>query len=488
MRILLASGEVHPYSKTGGLADSVGAFAKALARAGHQVAVVTPLYRGVRDRFPAMKPVDWRFDQPLGSKLENAGLLALDPAERLRVYFINHPGYYDRAGVYGERGSDYWDNGERFVFFSKCVTHLARYLPEKPDVLHVHDWHTGLVPLLVSHLKRAGEWADAPTVCLTIHNLAYQGVFPRSAFALTNLPLCCFGAEGAEFHGQMNCLKAGIATADVITTVSPRYAREITTVELGAGLDGWLRRRQSALVGILNGVDYDEWNTNRNPLLPASYSATDLSGKAACKAALQCELNLPIRPDCPLFGMVTRLAEQKGIEILLGALKEMLSANLQFVLLGTGDPAYESAFMKLASQHPEKVAVRISYDHPLAHRIEAGCDFHLMPSRFEPCGLNQMYSLRYGTIPIVRRTGGLDDTVVDIGENLLLADGIKFTEYAASALAKAIRKALVLATDPVLLSRYRRNAMRAKFDWSTAVREYIKAFTTANARMLNSTV
>lgn len=481
MRILLASSEVHPYSKTGGLADSVGAFAKALARAGHEVAVVTPLYRGVRDRFPAMKPVDWRFDHLLGSKRENAELLALDPSERLRVYFLNKPEYFDRAGLYGENGSDYWDNGARFVFFSKCVAHLARYLPAKPEVLHVHDWHTGLVALLVSHHKQTGEWVDAPTVCLTIHNLAYQGVFPRSAFALTNLPPGCFGPEGAEFHGQMNCLKAGIATADVITTVSPRYAREITTAELGSGLDGWLRKRQNALVGILNGVDYDEWNTSNNPWLPASYSATDLSGKSVCKAALQRELNLPVRSDCPLFGMVTRLAEQKGVDILLGALEEMLGNDLQFVLLGSGDPGYESAFTRLAARHPDKAAVRIGYDHALAHRIEAGCDFYLMPSRFEPCGLNQMYSLRYGTIPIVRRTGGLDDTVVDIGENLGRADGIKFTEYATHGLVKAIRKALALAQDPTLLSRYRLNAMQARFSWGEAVRKYVEAYGLAKA-------
>lgn len=476
MRILLASSEVHPYSKTGGLADSVGALGKALARAGHEVALVTPLYRGIRARFPALQAVDWRFDLPLGAKRQNAELLLLDPSERLRVYFINQPEYFDRAGIYGENGVDYEDNGERFIFFSKCVAQLARHLPWKPEVLHVHDWHTGLVPMLVAHQKQADQWRAAPKVCLTIHNLAYQGVFPRNTFALTNLPMTWFSQEGAEFYGQLNCLKAGIATANVITTVSPRYAREITTAEYGAGLDGLLRRRQTDLVGILNGVDYDEWNTTNNPHLSASYTSANLSGKAACKAALQAELELPVGSDVPLFGIVTRLAEQKGIDVALGALEEMLSSELQFVLLGSGAPGYERAFRELAARFPRKVSVRIGYDHFLAHRIESGCDFYLMPSRFEPCGLNQMYSLRYGTIPIVRRTGGLDDTVVDVIENTPLADGIKFSEYTAPALAKAIRKAMALFANRDFLAIYRRNGMVADFSWEKSIRQYLSTY------------
>jgi starch synthase len=476
VRILLASSEVHPFSKTGGLADSVGAFGKALAKAGHEVAIVTPLHRGVQERFPTMQHVDWRFDLPLGPKRCNAELLMLEVSERQRVYFIKKPEHFDRPGLYSENGADYWDNGERFIFFSKCVTHLARHLVWKPEVLHVHDWHTGLVPLFVSHQRRSDKWDDAPKVCLTIHNLAYQGVFPKSAFALTNLPPSFFGQEGAEFYGQMNCLKAGIATADVITTVSPRYAREITTAEYGAGLDGLLRKRQGALVGILNGVDYDEWRTTNNPFLPASYSAEDLSGKSSCKAALQAELDLAIDSRTPLFGVVTRLADQKGIDIMLGSLEEMLSTNMQFVLLGSGAPNYERAFKDLMGRFPEKVAARIGYNHSLAHRIEAACDFYLMPSRFEPCGLNQMYSLRYGTIPIVRRTGGLDDTVVDIVEHEQLADGIKFSEYSTHGLSKAIRKSLALFEDEQFLKSYRQNAMAANFSWDKSVKEYVRAY------------
>jgi len=476
MRILLASSEVHPYSKTGGLADSVGAFGKALAKAGHEVGIVTPLHRGVHASFPAMQPVDWQFDLPLGTKRCNAELHVLEPTERLRVYFINQPQYFDRTGLYGENGTDYWDNGERFIFFSKCVAHLARYLPWKPEVLHVNDWHTGLVPLIVAQQSRMEKWNDPPQVCLTIHNLAYQGVFPRNTFALTNLPANLFSPDSAEFYGQLNCLKAGIAAANVITTVSPRYAREITTPEFGAGLDGLLRKRQSSLIGILNGVDYDEWNTTNNAFLPSKYSVNDLAGKAACKAALQADLGLVVNSATPLFGVVTRLAEQKGIDITLGALEEMLSADMQFVMLGSGSPNFERAFQDLARRLPDQVAVRIGYNQSLAHRIEAASDFYLMPSRFEPCGLNQMYSLRYGTIPIVRRTGGLDDTVVDLLEHAQLADGIKFSEYSAHGLSKAIRKALVLFQDKQLMNRYRRNGMIVNFSWGKAVREYVGAY------------
>ena len=472
MRILLASSEVHPYSKTGGLADSVGAFAKALAQAGHEVGVVTPLHRGIRERFPELSSLDLPLDFSLGSARCKASLLVTEPAKQLRIYFIDHPEFFDRAGLYGENGVDYPDNAERFVFFSKCITHLTRNLPWRPQIVHIHDWHTGLVPLMISQQRQAQAWEDAPAVCLTIHNLAYQGVFPRNAFRLTNLPEDLFGAETAEFYGQMNCLKAAIATADAITTVSPRYAREITTPELGCGLDGLLRKRQSVLTGILNGVDYDEWKTVGNPFLSESYSRNDLSGKSACKSALQAEFRLPVDSRVPLFGVVTRLAEQKGIDIALGALEEMLSSRMQFILLGSGAPDYERAFQDLGRRFPGKMAVRIGYDHSLAHRIESGCDFYLMPSRFEPCGLNQMYSLRYGTIPIARRTGGLDDTVVDIIDDFETADGIKFTEYSAQALSKAIRKAQTLFSNPELTERYRQNGMSKDFSWQNSVRRF----------------
>lgn len=472
MKILLATSEALPYSKTGGLGDMTGALGKFLARAGHQVGLVTPLYRGTRERFPDIQPFDWQLELPLGHNLVTGRVWTRESPAGLTTYFIEQKDFYERAELYQERDVPYRDNAERFIFLSKAVVHLARYLPWQPELLHLHDWQTALAALLVFDQKQHGHWTSAPATCLTIHNLAFQGQFPAAQYALTNLPAAYLQPDGAEFYGGLNCLKAGISFADTITTVSPRYAREITTEALGCGLDGVLRRRQNVLHGILNGVDYEEWKTEGNPHLLQSYSAADLSGKKACKAALQRERGLPAMPDVPLFGTVTRLAEQKGPTLQLAALQEMLAADMQFVLLGSGEQDYERDYRKLAGLHSTKCSVKIGFDAGLSHRIEAGCDFYLMPSRFEPCGLNQMYSLRYGTIPIVRRTGGLDDSVVDAGDDAERADGIKFTDYTVRALAKAIRKALVLYANPALVEHYRRNGMARDFSWERTATAY----------------
>jgi starch synthase len=479
MKILLASSEVHPFSKTGGLADMVGALGKALAHAGQEVRVVTPLYRGLREKFSAIRRVEWEFNLPLGEKWERGNLWSLELEKGLLVYFVEHPGFFDRPGIYFENNISYADNDSRFIFFSKCVAHLARYLPWRPDMVHVHDWQTALVPALMLQQKRAGEWHNPPPTCLTIHNLAYQGVFPGGAFALTNLPGDFFTPDGVEFYKQLNCLKAGIVFADIITTVSPRYAREITTESLGCGLDDRLRQRRKQLFGILNGVDYGDWNTTKNSFLPHAFSVTRLAGKTANKLALQKEMDLPQKKDVPLFGTISRLAEQKGVDIELGALEEMLNADIQFVLLGSGSPTFEKGYQKLARRFPAKVSLRLGYDEGLAHRIEAACDFFLMPSQFEPCGLNQMYSLRYGTVPVVRATGGLDDSVIDYTQDTTRPTGIKFYEYSARALAKAIRKAIAIYGQPDLLRRYRQNAMRVNFSWEKTVEEYIKVYNVA---------
>jgi starch synthase len=479
MKILLASSEVHPFSKTGGLADMVAALGKALARDGHEARIVTPLYRGILEQFPKMRREDWQFDLPLGAGRARADLWSLEVEKNLAVYFIHQPDFFNRGGFYLENNISYADNAERFIFFSKCAAHLARYLPWRADVVHVHDWQAAFVPALILHQHRNEGWGNPPGTCLTIHNLAYQGIFPPEKFGLTNLPREFFSTESAEFYGQLNCLKAGIGFADAITTVSPRYAREIMTEEFGCGLDGFLRKRQSRLFGILNGVDYDEWNPANDPFLEHSYSTARVAGKAANKLALQEELRLPESKKTPLFGTIARLAEQKGVDIQLGALEEMLSARMQFILLGSGSPEFEHGYQKLAWRFPEKVAVRVGYDEKLAHRIEAACDFFIMPSRFEPSGLNQMYSLRYGAIPIVRATGGLDDSVIDFTENAARANGIKFQEYSARALAKAVRKALAIYERPYLLRRFRTNGMKADFSWDRAVGEYLKVYSSA---------
>jgi starch synthase len=476
MRILLASSEVHPYSKTGGLADMVGSLAKTLARDGHRVGIVTPLYAGIRERFPELKQLDLPLEFPLGPHRVCGETWSLEPIQGLTVYFVDQPAFYHRADLYQEDGVDYPDNAERFIFFSKAAVHLALHLDWQPEVLHLHDWPASPAAVLIHHQRKLAGQGIAPGVCLTIHNLAYQGLFPAARYALTNLPQDYFTPAGVEFYGQMSCLKAGIVYADVITTVSPRYAREITTQEMGCGLDGLLRQRNSSLVGILNGVDYEEWNTINDPYVKHPYSATDLSGKVANKLELQKEFGLPVDASLPLFGNIGRLAEQKGVEIMLGALEEMLKTKMQFVAVGSGAPAFRRAYHDLARRYPAQVGMRIGFDEGLSHRIEAGCDFFLMPSRFEPCGLNQMYGLRYGTIPIVRITGGLDDTVIDVREDAENANGIKFSEYSATALAKGIRKALALFEDPVALHQFRLNAMAVDFSWDRTVAQYLQAY------------
>lgn len=481
MRILIVSSEVHPYSKSGGLADMVGALAKALGRAGHQVGVVTPLYSGILERFPEIQPFDWSINLPLGPARVQAGVRILQPSTGVTIYFIDHAPFYARGSLYGQSGVDYADNAQRFIFFSKCAVQLARYLPWQPEIVHAHDWQAGLVPLLMLHQRLTDGWLGAPRSVFTIHNLAYQGNFPRAAYDLTNLPVDYLHLNGVEFYGYMSCMKAGLVYCDLISTVSPRYAREITTEQFGCGLDAILRQRQSALIGILNGVDYDEWTTEGNPYLPHPYTYRKLAGKAKTKVQLQTEFGLPVRRDVPLFTSITRLAEQKGVDIQLGALEEMLSADMQFMLLGSGSPAYETAYRGLQKRYPGKVAVRIGFDNALAHHMEAGADFFLMPSKYEPCGLNQMYSLRYGTIPIVRVTGGLDDSVVDVTETIERANGIKFSEYSVRALAKAMRKALVLYEHKDLVQRYRGNGMRMDFSWDRMAREYVKAYERAAA-------
>lgn len=487
MRLLLASSEVDPYAKTGGLADMTAALGKYLARAGHQVGIVTPLHRGMPAREAAtLEPFDWSLDLPLGAARVQARVQVTHPEPNLTVYFIEAPEFYDRAGLYLDPKSkqDYPDNAERYLFFGKAVANLARYLPWKPEIVHVHDWHGAVVPLLIRHQAWHDGWAGAPKTVFTVHNLAPQGRCNGAKFALTNLPNYYFNSDAAEFWGDFNPLKAGLVFADAITTVSPTYAVEITTPAYGEGLDGLLRQRQHALTGILNGVDYERWCTVGNPHLPIPFTAEDLAGKALGKAAFQATMGLPVRADVPLLGTITRLEPQKGVDLILGALEEMLASGLQYVLLGSGRPDFEEAFRSLARRHPGQVAVKIGYDPALAHRIEAACDFYLMPSRFEPCGLNQLYSLRYGAIPIVRATGGLQDSIIDVREDAARADGIKFLEPTSAALAKAIRKALALWQEPGLLAFYRHNGMRKDFSWKRNVAEYEALF----ARLLGRTL
>jgi starch synthase len=487
MRILLASSEVYPYSKTGGLADMVGSLAKALAGLGHRVGVVTPLYAGVREKYRDLHLLQFPLDVPLGIERIHGEIWSLDPSPGLTIYFVDQPSYFQRASLYQKDGQDYADNAERFIFLSKAVSELAFHLPWRPELLHVHDWQAAFAALFLHHRRKVSGWGSVPATCMTIHNLAYQGVFPVSHYALTNLPWDYFTPSGVEFYGRFNCLKAGIAFADSITTVSPRYAREITTEEFGCGLDGLLRQRQDLTLGILNGVDYEEWNPASDRHIPNLFSMGQLGGKTSNKLALQREMGLKEDAGIPLLGNIGRLVEQKGVDIMLSSLQELAPRlDFQFVLLGTGAPEFQRGYQTLARHFPGRIAVNIGFNEGLSHRVEAACDFFLMPSRFEPCGLNQMYSLRYGTIPIVRAIGGLDDSVIDAREDAQNANGIKFSEYSTKALSKAIRKGLALYGEPHAFRFFQSNAMSADFSWGKTAHDYLAVYERARTQTVEA--
>jgi starch synthase len=436
MHVLHVASEVAPHSKTGGLADVLGALPEALRRLGLRVTVVTPRYRSVKVEGLARRTVETQFG-PVGA-IEGAG-----------IFFVEHP-VFDRAGLYGEGGQDYGDNAFRFALLGAA----AMALVPDADLVHGHDWQAGPALMFAPKAK-----------VFTIHNLAYQGLFPSSVVKELKLPEDLHHPGGYEFWGQVSFLKAGLVLADEITTVSPRYAREIQTAEQGYGLEGVLQERADVLVGILNGCDYDVWNPDKDPHLAARYSAERLEGKRACKAALQRELGLPEKPETPLCGSISRLVEQKGFDLVCEVLPTLLEGDMQYVLLGSGQPAIEERLAALQAAYPDKLAVRIAYDEKLAHRIEAGCDLYVMPSRYEPCGLNQMYSLRYGTPPIVRATGGLDDTIVD-GET-----GFKFQDYSAAALGEAWRRAILAYHSPEFGKLIQRG-MAEDYSWDASAQKY----------------
>ncbi|MFN3286741.1 MAG: glycogen synthase GlgA, partial [bacterium] len=403
-RVLFVSSEVAPFSTTGGLADVSGALPAALARAGVDVRIVTPLYRSVRQGPWQLRPAG-EVQVALGASAGERVVVWEGgvPGGNVAVWFVDHAASFDRPGLYGESGRDYPDNLERFALFCRATLSWVQVSGWQPDVVHCNDWQTALIPV---YLRASPDRAWDPVGCLlTVHNLAYQGLFPAEKYAHLGLPPELYSPRYLEFWGRVNLLKGGLVFADVLSTVSETYAREIQTPELGCGLDGVLRERASDLYGILNGADYSVWDPRNDHYLPARYGPEDLSGKAVCKRALQQETGLRIDAGVPLFGMVSRLVEQKGVDLVAACVDRFPAAGAQLVILGTGDPTYEELLRQAGQRHPGWVAVRIGFDERLAHWIEAGCDAFLMPSRYEPSGLNQLYSLRYGTVPVVRRTG-----------------------------------------------------------------------------------
>jgi starch synthase len=472
MKILMVASEAVPFSKTGGLADVVGALPQALQKLGHEVGVVLPLYRMTRLEKPAT--VFAGLTIPMGPNVHFPAVRSV-VHEGVKFYFVEYAPFFDRAALYGTPEGDYPDNAERFALLSRVAVEIAQ-LDFQPEVFHCHDWQSALVPVMLRTLyTRAPSVGNTP-VLFTIHNLGYQGLFRPDVLAQIGLPQSLFTMDGLEFYGKVNLLKGGIVFSDAINTVSRGYAREIQTEEYGFGLDGLLRHRSLVLSGILNGVDYLQWDPAADKFLAKNYNPEDLSGKRECKKDLVATFDLPESLERPLVGIVSRLSAQKGADLIAQVADELLSLDLAMVVLGSGDTLYEELFRKLADRYPGKIAVRIAYDNAVAHKIEAGADMFLMPSRYEPCGLNQIYSLKYGTVPIVRATGGLDDTVEPFDPATGQGTGFKFAEYTGAAMLRTIRAALEAYRTPKPWKKLMLNGMRQDFSWTASAQQYARLY------------
>jgi starch synthase len=475
MKILFVASEGLPYSKTGGLADVIEGLPRALHDLGHQVAVLLPRYRGNKISSTLVSSVT----VSLGETLRFPALAEGSSVGGVRYFFVDDPEFFDRPHLYGNKDEDYPDNFARFTEFSRAAIEFAKRV-WLPDVIHCHDWQAALVPVLLRTQHAKDRVTRGLPVVLTIHNLGYQGIFPRSALIEAGLPESLFTMDALEFFGKVNFLKGGLIFADYLTAVSRRYAEEIQTPEFGFGLEGLLRNRADRLVGILNGVDYAVWSPELDTFIAQNYSVHNLDAKKVCKKDLLATLHLPEENmDRPLIGIISRFVNQKGFDLIAEIAGELITENVALAVLGSGEARYEALFKGLAHKYPARVGVKIGYDNVLAHKIEAGADMFLMPSHYEPCGLNQVYSLRYGTAPIVRATGGLDDTIQPFAPQTLQGTGFKFETYAAEALLECIRTALRTFRDPKAWRALQANGMSMDFSWKASAGAYVTVYQAA---------
>ncbi len=476
MHIAFAASECGPYSKTGGLADVVGALPRALAALGHQVSVYLPRYRQTKLSDP--QTVVRSVTVPFDDKYRFCSVVTAGTSAGVRFYFVDYPPYFDREALYGTPAGDYPDNAERFALFSRAVLEASKILGV-PHVFHCHDWQSALIPVMLRTLYAEDPaFREAATV-FTIHNMGYQGLFPPDTLPLVMLPWELLTISKMEFFGQVNFLKGALVYADYVTTVSRKYSHEIQTTEYGFGLEGVLRNRAATVTGILNGVDYDEWSPQTDKFIAAKYSPQDLSGKQQCKQDLLQAFgftNPDATSNAPVIGIVSRFAAQKGFDLIAQIIDRLAREEMILVVLGSGDKLFEEMFQRISKQFPNKIAVKVAFDNAIAHKIEAGADMFLMPSRYEPCGLNQIYSLKYGTVPIVRATGGLDDTIEPWDARTGKGSGFKFSDYTGEALLSTIRQALIAYRDPSSWQTLMRNGMARDFSWGASAREYGKIY------------
>jgi starch synthase len=482
VNILLATSEAVPFAKTGGLADVCGALPVELTRLGHKTAVILPAYRQTRYCGQPIRSLGIDFIVPIGSKMVTGHLLqSVMPDGKTPVYLVEQDQYFDRDQLYSVEGKDYIDNCERFVFFSRAVLEAIRLLDLHVDVLHTNDWQTGLVPAYLKIEYHGIPRYQRIATILTVHNLSYQGQFWHWDMLLTGLDWKYFNWRQMEFHGNLNLLKTGMVFADAINTVSPRYSQEIQSSPLGCGLEGVLQYRREVVSGILNGIDPREWDPASDPHLAANYNVNTVEKvKPICKAAVRKELGLPRESAAPLVGFIGRLIDQKGLDLIVDVMQHTLqTSDVHWVILGTGQPKYHKLLENLAERFPQKVALRLAFSNPLAHRIEAGADIFLMPSRFEPCGLNQLYSLRYGTVPLVRATGGLADTITGYDPHVQnsAANGFVFQEYSPLALSECLRQACdTCQNQPDVWRQLMTTGMRQDWSWTQSAKKYVELY------------
>lgn len=490
MNIVIVTSEVVPFAKTGGLADVCGALPQELQRLGHDVVVFAPAYRQARQCGQQLSTTGIELDIPIGNKPVSGRLLkSVMPNSSVPVYLVERNEYFDRPSLYGENGEDYKDNCERFVFFSRAVLEGIRLLELDVDVIHINDWQTGLIPAYLQIEYSGAPGFERISTLMTLHNIAYQGQFWHWDMLVTGLDWKYFNWHQMEYYGNLNLLKTGIVFSDLINTVSPTYAEEIQSSPLGCGLENVLFSRRESLNGIVNGIDTNRWNPATDPALAQNYDPYDWqTGKAECKRALQRDMGLPEQHDEPLVGLIGRLTSQKGYDLVAPLIEDSArSSNTQWVILGTGEPRYHKLFDRLSKEFPDKVTARLEFSDPLAHQIEAGSDLFLMPSEYEPCGLNQLYSLAYGTVPVVRETGGLSDTIVDASDDNLsngTANGFTFPDFSTPALATAFARACdTYRHRKDLWQQLVETGMRQDWSWSRVARSYESLYKNAMKRV-----